>query len=328
MQVATLCSWKSLSELLIGNNSYWHWKPLSGCHNDADIFAEMFMQSSRLDAPPLVKKDLGMDDMRTELSSFTTHAKEHSANHLFFAGHGVETFEGTFPLTVDASTPDDHGHMNLPIEISVEFLKRRFRCEVFQGILVIILACCRERVTSNPVRYPQQLSVQEPVSAGEVILHACECGDEISDSCSEYFSLDGDARSHGTLGTSCARALKLVRYSGGDVMTFLMDILYLAESIARVSRRELLLPVSLHVHPCLSGWASIPRMSKTDCTGVVPDWTLRRCVAELPAAWRSLEPGNVHPQFRDMWISVYEQSNDDRVFHWLQAVLGDRQFCA
>ena len=115
---------------------------------EADILAEAIKDLGREgfseDVALWVAKDADHADMQRAIEKFLCKAKQGGVNLLFFAGHGVETGQGTFLWPSDAPEIQD-GYMDVGRATSVEGLKYKFSGKDRRSSLAIVLACCRSR---------------------------------------------------------------------------------------------------------------------------------------------------------------------------------------
>ena len=191
----------ALSVWIIANNKYRHWESLSCCHNDGDLLHQT-IADFHPDVPVQVLKDADHHVMLPAIHGFLASDGLWGCwfqKLMFFAGHGVETGQGTFMLPTDVPPKGANESMDLTRCVSVELLKLQFRGQSSKGTLGIVLACCRHAVQAAPVRLPSNLRYQMPKSA-VVVLHGCEPADEIDDGSESAFTLAGDALPTSNLG--------------------------------------------------------------------------------------------------------------------------------
>ena len=197
----------TLSVLIIAINNYRNWKRLECCHSEGDYLSQT-IANLHPNAHLRVKKDANHIEMQTELKEFLATTSPKSQKLFFFAGHGVETGQGTFILPSDAPATGEGDILDLASCVSVEAIKKQFRGQPAQGTLGIVLACCRQAVQAAPVRIPLRLQIQRPKSS-VIVLHGCEQGIEIDDGFDIVFTPAGESFSVSNLCIACARAFTM-----------------------------------------------------------------------------------------------------------------------
>ncbi|CAE7403301.1 unnamed protein product [Symbiodinium sp. CCMP2592] len=315
--------------LIIANNIYRHWPSLRTCHDEADILAETIKdfgrEGSSEDVALWVAKDADHDEMQGVIEKFLCKAKQGGVNLLFFAGHGVETGQGTFLLPTDAPEMED-GYMDLDRATSVEGLKYQFSAKDRRSNLAIVLACCREPVQAKKIKRPSLKSRASAVA----VLHACEPGHGVADAASPTMKVkqaEEELVRVNRLGAGLARALTIMRLAHRflGIPVLLMPVLQLAQGLAYYSNYGPGGKVRGKEHPILSTPATMQHIYKRPARNAVPDAAVRPTIMDMKEAWKSDPRVQLDPCFRRVVLFVWEHGHDDlRITKKLRRLLGDR----
>eukprot|EP00928_Gymnodinium_smaydae_P063620 TRINITY_DN47140_c0_g1_i1.p1 TRINITY_DN47140_c0_g1~~TRINITY_DN47140_c0_g1_i1.p1 ORF type:complete len:549 (-),score=28.73 TRINITY_DN47140_c0_g1_i1:126-1772(-) len=309
MSLAASYRWRVL---LIGNDDYVNLPPLKASRNDVDLMCEVLTKTCALSSTPACKFNLASQDLSCALDDFVEDAPQGSANFIFYAGHGIETGDGTFAVGIDAE-PDLS--KSATHEMSFNHLLRRFRSQNTRGILFLALACCRESICAAPLRHSFASMTKRQTSLGDVCLHACRQGETIADAISVSPWVGGVVREHSLFAIDFFRAILLSSKFRWSLVKIAEQVCCMANERLRSGRKaspehvvsfygEAARENVYLTMPCLDG-PSIGRISKVNGHDVVPAASMRPTVKECAELWTNECDLGIHPAIRHLELSFW-----------------------
>ncbi len=161
--------------LVVGNSAYSHATPLTNPKNDAQDMSAAF---ERLGFEVTTLTDLGFDDMRRALRTFSSKAVRADMAVIFYAGHGMEVNKQNYLIPADAKLQTDR-------DISFEAIPLELATEAVSGartLRLVILDACRNNpfaasmtMTSSTRSLGRGLARVEP-EAGTLVTFAAKEG--------------------------------------------------------------------------------------------------------------------------------------------------------
>ena len=140
-----------------------------GCCNDVDAVEEALHRCCSLAAPPWKLSDATYEHIKDVFETVLSTPDSNRCVFVFFAGHGIQAGRGTLLVPCDA---EEQSAKKL---IPVEWIRQSFRNKVSNGILILVLACCRrvgDSLTDSPqINIPSVRGT--PKSMCDIILYGC-----------------------------------------------------------------------------------------------------------------------------------------------------------
>ena len=157
----------------------WHgcsepFKPVrNGSCNDVDAVEEALHRCCSLAGPPAKLSDVPYFQMKDVFEKVLQAPDTNRCLFVFFDGHGIQTSRGGLLVPCDAEK------QSAKKLIPVEWIRQSFRNKISNGILVLVLACCRhadDSLEESPlIKIPSARGA--PKSICDVILYGCgPCG--------------------------------------------------------------------------------------------------------------------------------------------------------
>ncbi len=142
--------------LVIGNNRY-STSPLENCVRDAAAIARLLREQLRFDTVLADKEseDLSRLGFMRRLQTFQAEAKDAEIALFYYAGHGMEDFDGrdNYLIPVDAdlieAAKDNAGLQSQGISLDSVLASMK---TATSGAKIILLDCCRERPADRAIR--------------------------------------------------------------------------------------------------------------------------------------------------------------------------------
>jgi uncharacterized caspase-like protein len=167
--------------LVIGNSAYKAAPPLPNPVNDATAVASMLEGAG---FRVVVKRDVGINDMRRALREFTDSTKDADIALIYFAGHGVEVDGENYLIPVDAMLERD-----IDVDDETVSLERMLRViEPARQLRLVILDACRDNPFSHTMKRTMAnrsvgrgLAKVEPTVSDTLIAFAAKAGSTASD---------------------------------------------------------------------------------------------------------------------------------------------------
>jgi hypothetical protein len=167
--------------LVIGNSSYQQAPLLPNPVNDAGAMASLF---TRAGFKVVLRRDVGINDMRRALREFSDATKDAEVAVVFFAGHGIEVDGDNYLIPTDAVLERD-----IDVDDETVSLDRILRVlEPAKQLRLVILDACRD----NPFKQTMKrtlanraigrgLAKVEPTTSDTLIAFAAKAGSTASD---------------------------------------------------------------------------------------------------------------------------------------------------
>jgi hypothetical protein len=167
--------------LVVGDSSYQHAPQLPNTGNDAAAIAAMLQDAG---FQVLLKRDIGITDMRRTLREFSDSARNADVAVLYFAGHGVEVNGDNYLVPVDAVLERD-----IDVDDETISLDRILRVlEPAKSLRLVILDACRDNPFDQTMRRTlvsravgRGLAKVEPATTNTLIAFAAKAGSTASD---------------------------------------------------------------------------------------------------------------------------------------------------
>jgi uncharacterized caspase-like protein len=167
--------------LVIGNSSYKQAPALPNPVNDAAAVAAM-LESAGFQV--VLRRDIGINDMRRMLREFTDSTKSADVAVIYFAGHGIEVDGDNYLIPVDAILERD-----IDVDDETVSLDRMLRVlEPARQLRLVILDACRDNPFSHNMKRTMAsrsvgrgLAKVEPTTSDTLIAFAAKAGSTASD---------------------------------------------------------------------------------------------------------------------------------------------------
>jgi Caspase domain/Domain of unknown function (DUF4189)/Putative peptidoglycan binding domain len=167
--------------LVVGDSSYQHAPRLPNPANDAAAIAAM-LQGAGFQV--LLKRDIGITDMRRALREFFDSTRNADVAVIYFAGHGIEVNGDNYLVPVDAVLERD-----IDVDDETISLDRILRVvEPAKSLRLIILDACRDNPFDQTMRrtlatraVSRGLAKVEPTTTNTLIAFAAKAGSTASD---------------------------------------------------------------------------------------------------------------------------------------------------
>jgi hypothetical protein len=167
--------------LVIGDSSYQHAPRLPNPVNDAAAVAAMFQDAG---FQVVLKRDVGITDMRRALRDFSDSAHNADVAVIYFAGHGIEVDGDNYLVPIDAVLERD-----IDVDDETVSLDRFLRVlEPAKQLRLVILDACRDDPFSQSMKRTMAtraigrgLAKVEPTTTDTLIAFAAKAGSTASD---------------------------------------------------------------------------------------------------------------------------------------------------
>jgi len=167
--------------LVIGNSGYKQAPALPNPVNDAAAVAAMLEAAG---FQVVLRRDVGINDMRRALREFTDSTKSADVAVIYFAGHGIEVDADNYLIPVDAILERD-----IDVDDETVSLDRMLRVlEPARQLRLVILDACRDNPFSHTMKRTMAsrsvgrgLAKVEPTASDTLIAFAAKAGSTASD---------------------------------------------------------------------------------------------------------------------------------------------------
>ncbi|CAE7877751.1 unnamed protein product, partial [Symbiodinium necroappetens] len=308
-----------------------------GCRNDVDAVEEALHRCCSLAAPPRKLSDAAYEHIKDVFETVLSTPDSNRCVFVFFAGHGIQTGRGTLLVPCDAEK------QSAKKLVPVEWIRQSFRNKVSNGILILVLACCRhpgDSLTDSPlISIPSSRGV--PKSMCDIILYGC--GPSGSTLETEDFARRHDMPTmhHSKLAIRLTSAMWRAHFESLPVYRILeivaqgceMDVKRwdgVPEMVPRFQDERLkyrLFFAHPNANPGLPGAALTLPIPKAVCHDVLPNKLISAIKGPVSDFWQC-QSGNldIKPQVRDFLQKAYElkERNDwNAQMKWLKEVVAE-----
>eukprot|EP00438_Fugacium_kawagutii_P023187 Skav215297 [mRNA] locus=scaffold6542:38064:43911:+ [translate_table: standard] len=311
-----------------------------GCCNDVDAVEEALYRCCKMAAPPKKLLNASYDSTKSVLESAISSPDSHKCVFIFYAGHGVQSGKGTLLVPCDSKTSSSKGL------IPVEWIRQTFRNSMPNGILILVLACCR-RSAGEGIRSDDPLIMipsarVTPRSSCDIILYACAPSSSTLD-CEDFAPrYDMPKKRHSKLAVCLSRAMLRAHFQCLPVVKTLELAAQgceesfqwrdgIPELVPRFQDESLKDNLYL-AHPNANpGYLGIAKpISKASCRCVLPNGILDSIKGPIADFWRWQSANlEIRPQIKTFLQKTYElkEQNDWAAqMKYMQEVIAENQY--